>query len=330
MLPLMQPGQRTWAVGDLLCLLANTRPRDLLASLREGLTLTGMPRTPEPTMVMAEAEQVEAYTQAGSCGPGMEALYAMHTIQAVRRLHGCQRVVDLACGPANQLVSIARLLPDTRFLGIDLSERMLEKARALVARQGLGNVRFEHGDITRTPLPDHQTDGVMSTVSVHHLPTFELACACMDEIRRITAPGAACYLVDMIRPRSAANLDYLATRDHPGGSRPFFNDCRNSWRASFSAADWRTLADRLDLSGIEQRTTAPIRLFATIATPVRPLTPVCVQAIRRLQDGLTTSAGGDSPCRGDTGKQHRALSALRGAQRARKTTPGNRSAGLPG
>ncbi|MDT1878833.1 class I SAM-dependent methyltransferase, partial [Acinetobacter baumannii] len=76
--------------------------------------------------------------------------------------------------------------PATRFIGVDLSAPMLERARELITRQGLTNVEFLHGDITDlSSFGDKSVDAVMSTMALHHLPTLDMLCRTYAEVARI-------------------------------------------------------------------------------------------------------------------------------------------------
>jgi methyltransferase-like protein/2-polyprenyl-3-methyl-5-hydroxy-6-metoxy-1,4-benzoquinol methylase len=57
------------------------------------------------------------------------------------------RVLELGCGNAGNLLSMAIGLPGARFVGIDLSARQIEQGRETVAALGLRNVDLRHGDI---------------------------------------------------------------------------------------------------------------------------------------------------------------------------------------
>src|ERR1035441_6346102 len=58
-------------------------------------------------------------------------------------------VLEIGCGNGRNLVLPARLYPDARFFGIDVSTEMLPSAIAAIARAGLtGHVRVAHGDAT--------------------------------------------------------------------------------------------------------------------------------------------------------------------------------------
>jgi S-adenosylmethionine-diacylgycerolhomoserine-N-methlytransferase len=56
-------------------------------------------------------------------------------------------VLEIGCGTARNLIAAARIHPEARFFGFDVSEEMLKTARANVARAGLGErIRLAHGD----------------------------------------------------------------------------------------------------------------------------------------------------------------------------------------
>src|SRR5256885_4073148 len=97
--------------------------------LREVLTRERAPRIPEPDLVMDDPAKVAAYIEAGHADGVMAPVYLFHCAQACEVIRAGDLVVDLACGPANQLAMIAALNPKAQFVGVDLSEPMLAQAR---------------------------------------------------------------------------------------------------------------------------------------------------------------------------------------------------------
>ena len=58
-------------------------------------------------------------------------------------------VLEIGCGTGRNLIAAARKWPDARFYGIDISEAMLETARAKVAKAGLSaKIVLAQGDAT--------------------------------------------------------------------------------------------------------------------------------------------------------------------------------------
>ncbi|HTR87274.1 MAG TPA: class I SAM-dependent methyltransferase [Reyranella sp.] len=59
------------------------------------------------------------------------------------------RVLEIGCGTARNLVVAARAYPDVHFFGIDISSEMLETARRIVEREGMGlDIRLARADAT--------------------------------------------------------------------------------------------------------------------------------------------------------------------------------------
>jgi S-adenosylmethionine-diacylgycerolhomoserine-N-methlytransferase len=60
-----------------------------------------------------------------------------------------ESVLEIGCGTGRNLVQAARLYPDARFFGIDVSTEMLTSAISAISRRGLADrVRVAHGDGT--------------------------------------------------------------------------------------------------------------------------------------------------------------------------------------
>lgn len=60
---------------------------------------------------------------------------------------GC-RVLEIGCASGGNLIPMALDLPESRFLGIDLSARQAGEGAGLIQRLGLGNIEIRQGDIT--------------------------------------------------------------------------------------------------------------------------------------------------------------------------------------
>ncbi|HZP22010.1 MAG TPA: class I SAM-dependent methyltransferase, partial [Terriglobales bacterium] len=133
--------------------------------VREVTTSRRPERIPEPDLVMDDPAKVAAYNKAGEVNGVMAPVYLFHGANACEVIRPGDLVVDLACGPANQLGLIARLNPQARFIGVDLSEPMLARAREHVANANLRNIDLVHADITDVrEIADASVDAVVSTM----------------------------------------------------------------------------------------------------------------------------------------------------------------------
>ena len=212
---------------------------------REVVSRARSPRRTEPDLVMDDPEKVAAYTRAGREDGVMAPVYLFHCAQVCEVIRPGDTVVDLGCGPATQLAMVARLNPDVRFVGVDLSEEMLERARAYGAEQGLGNVAFQQADVTDLGfLGDASVDAVFSTVALHHLPDVDHLERTFAEVARVLRPGGGLYLVDFGHLKSEKSIEYFAYQYSDRQPELFTLDYLYSLRAAFPLADFQRLTDR--------------------------------------------------------------------------------------
>ena len=212
---------------------------------RELVSRERSPRRTEPDLVMDDPEKVAAYTRAGREDGVMAPVYLFHCAQVCEVIRPGDTVVDLGCGPATQLAMVARLNPDVRFVGVDLSEEMLERARAYGAEQGLGNVAFQQADVTDLGfLGDASVDAVFSTVALHHLPDVDHLERTFAEVARVLRPGGGLYLVDFGHLKSEKSIEYFAYQYSDRQPDLFTLDYLYSLRAAFPLADFQRLTDR--------------------------------------------------------------------------------------
>jgi SAM-dependent methyltransferase len=101
-------------------------------------------------------------------------------------LRGKGKVVDLGCGPGQ----IARALVERGLdaMGIDLSEKMVEVARAAAP-----HIHFGTGSMLRLDAEEGAWAGITAFYAIVHFDRPELAHA-LSEMRRVLAPGGLVFL----------------------------------------------------------------------------------------------------------------------------------------
>jgi SAM-dependent methyltransferase len=72
-------------------------------------------------------------------------------------------ILDIGCGTGKSTRAVAKLANAGSALGLDLSTRMLELARARADEQGVTNVQFEHADAQVHPIQPASFDLVISS-----------------------------------------------------------------------------------------------------------------------------------------------------------------------
>jgi ubiquinone/menaquinone biosynthesis C-methylase UbiE/DNA-binding transcriptional ArsR family regulator len=102
-----------------------------------------------------------------------------------------ERVVDLGTGSGRMLTLLGEKAKIS--VGLDLSQNMLNIARANVSRAGLDKVELRHGDIFSTRLPRHSADLVLVHQVLHYLADPAAAVA---EAARLVMEGGRLLIVD--------------------------------------------------------------------------------------------------------------------------------------
>lgn len=119
-------------------------------------------RKPETQLIMTDHSSVESFTTAGDRGL-LHGIYIYHLQNAQKSLFGAKTVVDIGCGSGQFLTMLASLLPETQFLGLDLSEPMLAEAEKKVRALNLKNIQFRLNDISQLIfLKSKSIDGILS------------------------------------------------------------------------------------------------------------------------------------------------------------------------
>ncbi|HMV20930.1 MAG TPA: class I SAM-dependent methyltransferase [Rhodocyclaceae bacterium] len=245
------------------------------------------PREPEPDLVMDDPEQVAAYSHAGRIDGVMSAAYLYHSAQISRVIQGKSRVLDLGCGPATQLGQVAELNPEISFLGVDLSETMLDSGRKYVDKLGLKNVQFQHDDITvLKSIPDASVDAVMSTVVLHHLPTRQHLDDCFRQVSRVLKPGGAVYLTDFGRLKSLKSVLFFAYMNAEHQPHLFSLDYERSLRAAFLLEDFQDAAKRFLPSSVGVLSTFQVPFLIFVKTPSGDLPAAKAERIKALRASL--------------------------------------------
>jgi len=126
----------------------------------------------------------------------MRSLYVCETDveKAVEQAAGSgpfNRVVDLGTGSGRMLTLLGKKAKMS--VGLDLSQNMLNIARANVTKAGLDKVELRHGDIFSTRLPAESADLVIVHQVLHYLND---PVAAVSEAARLVAPGGRLLIVD--------------------------------------------------------------------------------------------------------------------------------------
>jgi len=166
---------------------------------------------------------------------------AQDEVIALLRRRGVRRVADIACGTGIMASRIHSEIGPDEVSGVDMSDGMLEQARARSV-----HVRWLRAPAEQLPFEDGSLDAVVSTSAFH----FFDQPAAMREFHRVLAPGGLAVVATISPPmpaalrRLSANPANPAHNPSPAEIRRLFTD------AGFSILEQRRVDRPLWTRGV--------------------------------------------------------------------------------
>jgi arsenite methyltransferase len=128
-----------------------------------------------------------------------EYLFRDHTQEIARALFPSAgpapgtHVLELGCGPGFYACRLSEEYPEIRTTGVDLSRRLIARAKSRAASRSLNNCTFAHGDVHALSDGSNSIDAIVVSRLFLIVPNRE---AVLTEIFRVLRPGGRCFIAE--------------------------------------------------------------------------------------------------------------------------------------
>ena len=128
---------------------------------------------------------------------GIDQSWRRKTLREIRAT-GALKLLDVATGTADLALALAKGIPGSKVVGVDISSGMLEVGRSKVLAKDLeGRVRLDLGDGEQLPYEESSFGAVTVAFGVRNFENLEQG---LRDMRRVLEPGGTLAVLEFSQP----------------------------------------------------------------------------------------------------------------------------------
>lgn len=112
------------------------------------------------------------------------------------------KILEICCGTGTAAIEVAKVFPQKRVVGIDISRKSLEYAKEVARRKQLANIQFRVMDAMSTSFEDNSFDVVIISLVLHEL-SEKYAKKIITEAKRVVSSKGMIIVVEWELPKKA-------------------------------------------------------------------------------------------------------------------------------
>jgi len=146
-------------------------------------------------------------------------------------------VIDFGAGTGTFVIQAAQRC--AKVYAVDISEAMINYAKAKADKAGVSNIVFCHGGFLTYEHGDQAVDAIVTTFAFHHLPDFWKGVA-LSRMNGMLKPGGWLHITDVVLEEGQAlkNIASFIEQQAAAGGDFLREDAETHFREEYSTYDW--------------------------------------------------------------------------------------------
>jgi ubiquinone/menaquinone biosynthesis C-methylase UbiE len=147
-------------------------------------------------------------------------------------------ILDIGTGLGSLAIEFAKRLPESKIIGIDISQEMLTEARKNSQAVGIDNTEFRLCDAQKIDFPDNFFALIISFGVLHHLKDLKKT---FSEIKRVLKPNCPAYIYDLRKDSPQDVVEEIANSMNPEHKRAFLESVKEAFTPNYLEAVLKNL-----------------------------------------------------------------------------------------